>query len=137
MTTKEQFDIRTMRYFIPKANKYKTRITRQDETAMAALSSKGTKPTRITKGLQNLMWGKTYRDLQITQWSDDVKAGLITKYEIYSALPKWLRPWAESKLQNVPYDIAAYELTEKGDMIHHETTTERIMKHYYKEQKHG
>lgn len=104
MTAKEQFDIRTMRYFIP-PNKYKTRITKQDEQAMANLSSRGTQPTRRTKGFQNLQWGKTYRDLQITQWSDDIKEGLITKAEIYAGLPKWLRNWAEMKLKDVPYDI--------------------------------
>lgn len=125
MTAKEQFDIRTMRYFIPQANKHKTRITKQDEEAMAALSSKGTKPAKLTDGLKNLMWGKTYRDLQITQWSEDVKAGIITKAEIYAGLPAWLQPWAEQKLRYVPYDIDAYEITD-GEVTHHATSNERM-----------
>lgn len=103
LTKKEQFDIRTMRYFIP-INKYKTRITKQDELRMAALSSRGIQPDRRTKGFQNLSWGKTYRDLQITQWKDDIRDGFITKAEVYDSVPKWLRSWAEEKLANMPYD---------------------------------
>lgn len=131
LSAKEQFDIRTMRYFIPR-NKYKTRITKQAEAAMADLSSKGIQPQYRSKGFLNLLWGKTYRDLQITQWKDDVREGLITKYEIYSSLPKWLQPWAESKLKDVPYNASAYEeIRDDGGeligLVHVGNSIERIL----------
>ena len=126
MTNKELFDIETMRYFIP-PNAQRTRITKLDMQAMVDLSSRGVMSTRKTKGFTNLVWGKTYRDLMITEWIQDIKDGIITKYEIYQSLPKHLRPWAESKFKNVPYDIASYEVTESGNIIHHVTLTNRLL----------
>jgi hypothetical protein len=104
LTKSEAFDIKTMRYFIPK-NIKGWRIRSYDKFKMAQLSSRGIKPKRATKGFNLLKWGKTYRDLQITMWKQDIKAGLITKSEIYDGLPEWLRSWAQSKLKGVPYDV--------------------------------
>lgn len=104
LTSGEQFDIETMRYFIPR-NKLKTRITRQDEVRIADLSSKGIQPDRRTPGFLNLLWGKTYRDEQITTYKRDILLGYITKYEIISSFSKRLQPWIESKIKDVPYDV--------------------------------
>lgn len=104
LTTGEQFDIETMRYFIPR-NKLRTRITKQDIVCMADLSSKGIQPSHRTPGFINLLWGKTYRDEQITSYRNDIQLGYITKYEIISSFPKHLQPWIESKIKDVPYDV--------------------------------
>ncbi len=104
LTNKERFDIRTMRYFIP-SNKYKTRITKQDEVAMADLSSRGIQPVRQTKGLANLIAGKTYRDEQITAYKRDIMQGLFTKIEIIDSYPRDMQSWITNKLVDVPYDV--------------------------------
>lgn len=105
LSAKESFDIRTMRYFIPKANALKARISYNDKVKIANLSSRGIQPKRRTPGFVNLLWGKTYRDLQISSWKEDIGQGFITKAEICESLPVWLREWAESKLQYAPYDV--------------------------------
>lgn len=97
LTKREHFDQRTMRYFIPR-NRYSGRIRHNDTIKMADLSSRGIQPKRRTPGFLNLLWGKTYRDLQITQWRNGVQDGITTKYEIYASVPEWLRPWVETKL---------------------------------------
>lgn len=103
LTSKEKFDQRTMLYFYPKSGGM-PRIRDYDKAKMAALSSRGEHPRRRTPGFIRLLWGKTYRDLQITQWRDDVRGGLMTKIEICESLPEWLQPWAHAKLIDVPYD---------------------------------
>lgn len=104
LTNKELFDIKTMRYFIPKQQS-PWRIRDYDKVKMAQLSSRGIEPKRRTKGFELLRWGKTYRDLSITMWKEDIQQGYITKNEIYEGLPSWLVKWAISKLKDVPYDI--------------------------------
>jgi hypothetical protein len=104
LTNREKFDIKTMRYFLPKQSS-PPRIRDYDKVKMANLSSKGIQPKRRTKGFDLLRWGKTYRDLQITYWKADIRDGIITKAEIYESLPEWLRDWAYTKLKEVPYDI--------------------------------
>lgn len=118
LSNKERFDQRTMRYFMPRS-KYRTRITHNDTIKMANLSSRGQHPKRRTKGFLNLLWGKTYRDLQITQWKDDIRAGYFTKSEIYSGVPEWLQPWVESKLKDVPYDVDGTTSRMLVRMYHH------------------
>lgn len=103
MTIKERFDIRTMRYFIPKSGG-RTYITKTDEQAMAALSSRGTQPKQTTRGITSLIWGKTYRDEQITSYKRDVRLGLFTKHELISAMPIDMQDWLADKLKDVPYD---------------------------------
>lgn len=104
MTNKEKFDIKTMRYFTH-PRKYHTRITKQDEQAMVNLSSRGIKPQRMTKGLNCLIWGKTYRDEQITAYKRDIALGYFTKWEIISSYPKDMRDWIKSKIASTPYDV--------------------------------
>jgi len=105
LTARERFDVRTMQYFYPRRSGFKARVRSNDKAKMADLSSYGIRPKRRTPGFQKLAWGKTYRDLQVTQWSNDIRDGLITKAEIYDSLPDWLLPWIEPKLQYVPYDV--------------------------------
>lgn len=108
ITKKMELDVETMAYFYPKSAPRRY-IKKSDREAMAIYSATGKKPAVTTKGFEQLMWGKTYRDMQITAWSEDIRQGYITKWEIYSSLPKSLRAWAEKKLVNVPYDEDAYE----------------------------
>jgi hypothetical protein len=102
-----------MRYFIPSHVKGWS-IKPEDKAIIANWSSRGIKhkeidrppnPTQTLTGVQALISGKTYRDLQITEWKDAVSRGYLTKSEIYESLPEWIRKWAESKLKNTPYDI--------------------------------
>lgn len=109
-----------MRYFIPRRNRFAGRITHNDTIKMADLSSRGFQPLRRTPGFLNLLWGKTYRDLQITQWRDDVRCGFITKAEIYESVPEWLLLWVTSKLQDVPYDIEGKSTAMSISMYHME-----------------
>lgn len=104
LTNKEKFDQRTMLYFLPKG-RFPGRVQHNDRVKMADLSSRGIQPKNITNGFQNLLWGKTYRDEQITSWKRDISLGYFTKIEIYESVPTWLRLWAESKLKDVPYDV--------------------------------
>lgn len=114
LTNKELFDIRTMRYFIPRFAPKGWRITQKDKVAMADLSSKGIQPKGIGltdpfTGVRALVTGKTYRDLMVTEWSDSVRKGYMTKWELINSVPEWLQPWLEEKLKDVPYDEDAYE----------------------------
>lgn len=117
MTNKEQFDIKTMRYFVPKSGG-RTYITKADEQAMVNLSSRGTQPAKQTKGLTSLQWGKTYRDEQITSYRRDVRQGLFTKYEIISSFPIALQDWITDKLKDVPYDYDSTTSTMLTRMYH-------------------
>lgn len=117
LTKKELFDQRTMSYFYPKTAP-KVRIRHYDRIKMADLSSKGIKPRRETPGYKKLLWGKTYRDMQITEWKRDIMAGYITKGEIYESVWPSLRAWCESKLKYVPYDVDAYENIGTADKPH-------------------
>lgn len=119
LTKKEAFDQRTMRYFFPRSNRLKASITHNDTIKMADISSRGIKPKVVTRGLKRLQWGKTYRDLQITQWRDDIMDGFITKYEIYQSVPEWMRLWIEEKLRYVPYDIEGKTSAMFVSVYHH------------------
>lgn len=139
-TKKELFDQRTMLYFYPNKSGGTPRVRDYDRAKMAALSSRGLQPNNRTPGFLRLLWGKTYRDLQITQWKEDVMAGLITKYEIYQSVPEWLRPWTESKLKDVPYDQPYtdkhYELkndqyVERQNPLETLTVTDMLIKEYH------
>lgn len=105
LTAKERFDQQTALYFYPRRSGFKARVRHNDRIKMADLSSRGVQPKRRTPGFVKLLWAKSYRDLQITEWSDDIRAGLITKAEIYDSVPEWLLEWIEDKLIEVPYDI--------------------------------
>lgn len=104
LTSKERFDQRTMLYFFPKSGGM-VRVRYNDRVKMSLLSSRGIKPKNRTKGFLKLLWGKTYRDEQITQWKNGIRDGYITKFEVYDSVPDWLQDWVKSKLQDVPYDI--------------------------------
>lgn len=113
LSRKEQLDIATMRYFIPKTNKG-WRISHADKVAMADFSGKGIKPSeqtrpvmgsKILSGLQALNLGKTMRDQQITAWRESIQDGIMTKGEIYDSCPDWMTDWLKNKLKDVPYDI--------------------------------
>lgn len=106
LTNKEQFDIATMVYFIP--SDAKTRIYPNDKKKMVDLSSRGIRPQRETKGFKELRIGKTYRDLQITSYCDDVRAGYFTKSELIEGMPPRFREWITKKLKGVPYDEDGY-----------------------------
>ena len=89
MTNKELFDLKTMLYFMPD-NRYQTKITEADKQAMVDYSSRGVKPER-TLGLLNIMAGKTYRELQIATWIEDIKNGITTLEEVLSEEPEWIK----------------------------------------------
>jgi hypothetical protein len=118
LTNKEKFDQRTMLYFYPNKTGGMPRVRDYDRQKMAALSSKGIQPKNRTPGFLRLLWGKTYRDLQVTEWRDAVRQGYITKSEVYDSVPEWLLDWAVIKLKDVPYD-------EKGE------TTNMIIRMYH------
>lgn len=105
LTSKERFDQRTMLYFYPNKTGGMPRVRDYDKAKMAALSSKGIHPKNKTPGFLRLLYGKTYRDLQITQWKVAITEGIITKAEIYESVPDWLRDWTVNKLKDVPYDV--------------------------------
>lgn len=119
LTNKEKFDQRTMLYFYPNKSGGMPRIRDYDKEKMAALSSKGVQPKRRTLGFQRLLWAKTYRDLQITEWKRDVGLGYMTKAVIYESVPAWMRDWAESKLKDAPYDVEGVTTSMLVRMYHH------------------
>lgn len=100
LTTKEAFDVETMKYFIPR-NRLSKRLQRNDKRKIADLSSRGIQPRRDTPGYIDLRWGKTYRDWQITQWRRDVAEGLFTKWEIINSVPQFMQSWLEDKLLGI------------------------------------
>lgn len=118
MTNKEKFDQRTMLYFYPNKTGGMPRVRDYDRQKMADLSSRGIQPKNQTPGFQRLLWGKTYRDLQITEWKRDIGKGYITKSEVYESVPDWLRDWTISKLQDVPYDTEGKTAAWLIDMHH-------------------
>jgi len=116
LSKKEKLDIETMQYFLPT----KGRIYPNDKKKMADLSSQGITPKNQTSGFVLLKWGKTYRDLQITEYKRDISLGLITKGEILDSMPENLRDWLWKKIQHVPYDTDG-------------TTTKMLVHEYYRE----
>jgi hypothetical protein len=55
------------------------------------------------------VFGKWNKDITISTWKEDIRAGLFAKFEFYTPLNKW---WAEPALKNVivhtkwfPYDL--------------------------------
>jgi hypothetical protein len=105
MTGKEKFDIRTMRYFVNRNTRKRFRITKADEEAMAALSSRGVQPKKMTTGLHALVWAKTMRDENITSYRRDIALGFFTKFEIINSYPKDMQDWIAGKIADVPYDV--------------------------------
>lgn len=104
LSNKEQLDIRSMRYFIPRRNVTGWRIRGYDQVKMADLSSRGIKPQCSSKGFELLKHGKTYREYQIASWRDGIREGIITEYEILSGLPEWLRPSITESLRGAFMD---------------------------------
>jgi len=116
LTNKEKLDVSTMAYFIPKTITY--RIYPNDKKKMADLSSRGVWPKgkkgnvmlmktegSNTLGFKLLQTGKTYRDMQITAYKEDISNGYFTKIELLDAMPERLRGWLWSKIEDVPYDV--------------------------------
>lgn len=103
LSKKEKMDIDTMIYFLPKSS-VNVRIYPNDKKKMANMSSQGIKPKKITKGYELLRHGKTFRDMQITSYQSDIRAGLFTKHELVQSMPPRLRGWLLAKISNTPYD---------------------------------
>lgn len=104
LSNKMRLDVETMRYFYPGKSGGRSHITKQDIHDMAVYSATGKKPGTESKGFKQLVWGKTYRDLQITQWREDIRDGFITKWEVQASVPVRLREWVIKKIADVPYD---------------------------------
>lgn len=104
LSNKEKFDIDTALLF--KHSAYKdTRIYPNDKKKFADLSSKGIKPKRITRGYEAIINAKMWRDLQITEYKKDIKAGLFIKSEIVESFSPRFRQWIWNKIKDVPHDI--------------------------------
>lgn len=92
MTTKERNDIEVMEWFIPEQVKHWA-VTDHDRLAMVNLSSRGIQPKYRTKGLLALMAGKTFREVHVEMYRDDIKAGYISKEDLLSSTPLAVRAW--------------------------------------------
>ena len=102
LSQKQWIDVHSMAYFIPSGSKQ--RIYPNDFKKMALYSATGKLPDNQTRGFKLLLWGKTYRDEQITSYIRDIRLGYFTKHELIQSMPHFLRDWLARKIEHVPYD---------------------------------
>jgi hypothetical protein len=118
LSKKQQAELDVIKYFIPERITFSP-ITDKDIQDFFGWSDRGIKYTlkpNTMDGLAALHYGKQYRDLHITQWSEGIEDGIISKYEILSDLPSNIRPQIEKALQIAMLGKPMFEAV-NGEMV--------------------